>query len=84
MDPNRYTEQLNADIYYYTYVHCKPPEKIFMSHHLLSALVSDDNAPIYHDLINTLTYCGIPVQVYMSGKLEYYFASYGYMFEAED
>lgn len=84
MEHNKYSAQLNMDLYYYEHMHRRRPEKIFMSHHLMSMIVTEDNVPICYSSNNAVTYCGVPVQVYMSGKLEYHFATHGFVFEDEE
>lgn len=83
MNLNKHAEQLNTDICYYEHMHQRKPLKIFMSYHLWSALVLDFNAPTYYGA-QSLTYNGIPVQVYLGDKVEYYFASSGFAFEDEE
>ena len=78
-----YHEQINVDLYYYEHIHRRKPEKIFISYPLWSIFVLDDGAQTYYNM-QSLTYNGIPVQVYISDKLEYYFASSGFVFEDED
>ena len=84
MEPGKYIMQLNTDLYYYERVHRSKPAKIFMTHHLWSALVDAYSVSTQYNMNESVTYNCIPVQVYMSGKFEYYFASHGYTFEYED
>ena len=83
MERNRYVEQINMDLHYYEYMHRMQPIKIFMSYPLWSFLVLDDNARTNYSA-QSPTYNGIPVRIYLSDKLEYYFASSGFVFEDED
>lgn len=78
----KYKVQLDMDLYYYHHMHRREPEKIFMSYSLWSLLVLDDSAQTHYNM-RSLTYRDIPVQVYISDKLEYYFASSGFVFEDE-
>lgn len=81
MDSNKYVAQINIDLYYYAHMHHRQPEKIFMSNHLWSMLFAEDYCPVFYNMGDSPTYMGIPVQVFISGKLEYYFASSGFVFE---
>lgn len=78
----KYSEQINMDLYYYEHIHHKMPERIFMSYPLWSFLALDDSAQAHYN--KSLAYKGIPVQVYLGDKIEYYFASSGFVFEDED
>lgn len=84
MEQNKYSAQINTDLYYYTHMHHMPPQKIFMSNHLWSALVAEDYCPVFFNMGDRPTYNGLPVQVFISDKFEYYFVSSGYVFEDEE
>ena len=80
MNRNDYLEQIRQDIYYYTYIHSLPPEKIFISNALLKEIT------LHHDEFEFDGSCvetcfGIPVQMYHSSDLKYYFATNGFKFE---
>lgn len=79
MESNKYLAQINMDLHYFEYIHHKSPEKIFMSYVLWSKIMFDDAACD----IQSISYCGIPVQLYRSNSMEYYFALSGFVFEEE-
>lgn len=84
MGSSKYIEQINMDLHYYVYMHNRSPKMIFMSNHLWSALFAEDYCPVFYNMGESPTYMGIPVQVFISGKLEYYFAASGFAFEEEN
>lgn len=84
MECNKYIERLNTDLYYYERVYYKSPQLIFMSNHLWSILFAEDYCPVFANMGEQPTYNGIPVQIFISDKFEYYFASFGSTFEDED
>jgi hypothetical protein len=84
MEGNKYFEQISTDLYYYKHMHRIYPERIFISHSLWSILCAEDYRLISYKMDNGPTYGGIPVQVFISGKLEYYFVSSGFVFEDEE
>ena len=84
MENNKHSAQINMDLYYYEHMHRRQPEMIFISSHLWGELVAEDCASVHCSIKNGIFYKGVPVKVYMSGKLEYYFASSGFVFEDEE
>lgn len=74
-----YLDNIEKDIYCHTYIHHKPPEKIFISSALLNRIIVDINR-IGFNQYGVYSCCGVPVQVYYSCDLEYYLSASSFKF----
>lgn len=79
MEYEKYSSQIDADLTYFKYIHHRLPEKIFMSYPLWMVLRDGRDEQVVEELL-AYSYHDVPVKVYLSEGLEYYFASSGFVF----
>lgn len=79
MEISKYLSQIDSDLTYFKYIHHRFPEKIFMSYSLWTTLRDSGDMQVTEELL-AYSYHDVPVKVYLSDGLEYYFASSGFVF----
>lgn len=78
-----YSRQIMRDVDEFAHAYNKSPIAIFMSYGLYCILVACYPYNFACSKYKDAVFCGIPVKIYNSDKMEYYLAESGFEFQEE-